>query len=325
MSIIDTLAQQLNGTQLKIVFPESQDDRILEATLRLVKERLVHPVLIGDVSQVTAYFNGNGIIEGFTVIDPATSDLREQLKEALLERRQGKVTAEQAEELVEQPNYFGVLLVYAGYADGMVSGAVYTTADTVRPALQLIKTKPGITRTSGAFLMEKAEHRMIFSDCAVNIDPDSEALAGIATGAADLAKMFHIDPKVALLSYSSKGSGSGPAVDKVAKAASLAQEARPDLLLDGELQVDAAVNQVVAMKKVPQSPLKGQANVLIFPNIEAGNIGYKLVQRLGGYDAIGPILVGLNKPVSDLSRGCNADDVYKLTVITASQALADKA
>ena len=263
-----------------------------------------------------------GIMDGYEVIDPQHYDKFEEMVAALVERRKGKMSEEDARKvLVEDVNYFGVMLVYLGLVDGMVSGAIHSTASTVRPALQIIKTRPNVTRTSGAFLMVRGTERYLFGDCAININPDAEALAEIAINSAITAKMFGIEPKIAMLSYSTKGSGFGESVDKVVEATKIAHDLRPDLEIDGELQFDAAFVPETAALKAPGSTVAGQANVFIFPGIEAGNIGYKMAERLGGFAAVGPVLQGLNKPVNDLSRGCNADDVYKLTLITAAQAV----
>ena len=215
------------------------------------------------------------------------------------------------------------MLVKLGLADGMVSGAIHSTADTVRPALQVIKTKPGISRTSGVFLMnrENTNQRLVFADCAINIDPNAQELAEIAVNTADTAAIFGLDPKVAMLSFSTKGSAKSPKVDKVVEATALAKEMRPDLAIDGELQFDAAFVPATAAIKAPDSDVAGQANVFVFPGLQAGNIGYKIAQRLGMFEAIGPILQGLNKPVNDLSRGASAEDIYNLAIITAAQAL----
>jgi phosphate acetyltransferase len=261
-------------------------------------------------------------MDGYEVIDPQQYPQFEDMVVALVERRKGKMSEEEARQvLLEDVNYFGVMLVYMGLVDGMVSGATHSTAATVRPALQIIKTRPNVTRTSGAFLMTRGSERYLFGDCAININPDAEDLAEIAINSAITAKMFGIEPKIAMLSYSSKGSGFGENVDKVVAATQRAHELRPDLEIDGELQFDAAFHPETAALKAPGSKVAGRATVFIFPSIEAGNIGYKIAERLGGFSAVGPVLQGLNKPVNDLSRGCNPDDVYKLTLITAAQAV----
>lgn len=218
-------------------------------------------------------------------------------------------------------NYFGTMLVYLNKADGLVSGAAHSTADTVRPALQIIKTKEGVSKTSGVFIMVRGEEKYVFADCAINIAPDSQDLAEIAVESAKTARTFNIEPKVAMLSFSTKGSAKSPETEKVSTAVATAKQLDPELLIDGEFQFDAAFVPSVAASKAPDSPIKGDANVFVFPSLEAGNIGYKIAQRLGNFEAVGPILQGLNKPVNDLSRGCNAEDVYKLSLITAGQAL----
>ena len=321
MKIFEQLVSKLEGKKVRIVLPEGEEPRILQATKRLVNESDVVPVLLGNPERIKIYLDIEGITEGFEIIDPAHYDKYDEMVGAFVERRKGKVTEEQAHELLKDVNYFGVMLVYMGVVEGMVSGAIHSTASTVRPALQIIKTKPGVKRTSGVFLMVKDQHKFVFGDCAINIEPDAETLAEIAIQSAETAKTFGIDPKVAMISYSTKGSGSGPRVDKVVEATRIAQELRPDLLIDGELQMDAALDPDTARLKAPGSPVAGQANVFIFPAIEAGNITYKVVERLGSYEAVGPILQGLNKPVNDLSRGCSSEDVYKLGIITAAQAI----
>ena len=218
-------------------------------------------------------------------------------------------------------NYFGTMLVHTNKADGLVSGAAHSTADTVRPALQIIKTKQGVSKTSGVFIMVREEEKYVFADCAINIAPDSNDLAEIAIESAKTAKMFGIEPRVAMLSFSTKGSAKSPETEKVAAAVAVAKEREPELTLDGEFQFDAAFVPSVAKSKAPGSDIQGDANVFVFPSLEAGNIGYKIAQRLGNFEAVGPILQGLNRPVNDLSRGCNEEDVYKLALITAAQAL----
>ncbi|HEV5278627.1 TPA: phosphate acetyltransferase [Streptococcus pneumoniae] len=305
MEVFESLKANLVGKNARIVLPEGEEPRILQATKRLVKETEVIPVLLGNPEKIKIYLEIEGIMDGYEVIDPQHYPQFEEMVSALVERRKGKMTEEDVRKvLVEDVNYFGVMLVYLGLVDGMVSGAIHSTASTVRPALQIIKTRPNVTRTSGAFLMVRGTERYLFGDCAININPDAEALA-----------------EIAMLSYSTKGSGFGESVDKVVEATKIAHDLRPDLEIDGELQFDAAFVPETAALKAPGSTVAGQANVFIFPGIEAGNIGYKMAERLGGFAAVGPVLQGLNKPVNDLSRGCNADDVYKLTLITAAQAV----
>ena len=240
-----------------------------------------------------------------------------------VERRKGKATEEKARVQLLDPNYFGTMLIYMGKADGMVSGACHSTGDTVRPALQIVKMKPGCSRVSGAMVMLKGEERYLFSDIAINITVDAQAMGEIAVESAATAKTFDIDPKVALLSFSTKGSAVSPESEKVAEATKIAQELAPELPIDGELQFDAAFVASVGERKAPGSKVAGHANTFIFPSLEAGNIGYKIAQRFGGFEAIGPILQGLAKPINDLSRGCNEEDAYKLAIITAAQAVVE--
>ena len=322
MEVFESLKTNLVGKNVRIVLPEGKEPRILQATKRLVKETDVIPVLLGKPEKIKIYLEIEGIHEGYEVIDPDHYDKFDDMVASLVERRNGKITEEEATKLLsEDVNYFGVMLVYMGLVDGMVSGALHSTAATVRPALQIIKTRPNVTRTSGAFLMTRGSERYLFGDCAININPDADALAEIAINSAITAKMFGIEPKIAMLSYSSKGSGFGENVDKVVAATKRAHELRPDLEIDGELQFDAAFHPETAALKAPGSKVAGHATVFIFPSIEAGNMGYKIAERLGGFSAVGPVLQGLNKPVNDLSRGCSSDDVYNLTLITAAQAI----
>ena len=323
-SLFGSLREKIVGKNLKIVFPEGNDERVLRAAARLKFEGLIEPIILGDAKEVRALLAKFGFADqDYVFINPAEYDKFDEMKEAFLEIRKGKVTPEEAERLLQDVNYFGVMLVKLGLADGMVSGAIHSTADTVRPALQIIKTKPGISRTSGVFLMnrETTEQRLVFADCAINIDPTAQELAEIAVNTADTAKIFDIEPKIAMLSFSTKGSAKAPQVEKVQTATKIAQETRPDILLDGELQFDAAFVSGTAAVKAPDSDIAGQANVFIFPDLQSGNIGYKIAQRLGMFEAIGPILQGLNKPVNDLSRGSSAEDIYKLAIITAAQAI----
>jgi phosphate acetyltransferase len=316
------LKSKVQSANPTIVFPEGTDERILEAASRLASEKVLQPILIGNPADVTAKAQAGGFsLDGVKILNPAEYGEFDALVDALVERRKGKTTEEQARKILLDENYFGTMLVYTGKAHGLVSGAAHSTADTVRPALQIIKTKEGVKKTSGAFIMVRGDEKYVFADCAINISPNSQDLAESAMVSAETARVFGIDPKVALLSFSTKGSAVSPETEKVVESLEVLKGMNPDFPYDGELQFDAAFVPSVAAKKAPESPIKGEANVFIFPSLETGNIGYKMVQRLGGFEAIGPILQGLNMPVNDLSRGCNAEDVYKLALITAMQAL----
>ncbi|MBP1046957.1 phosphate acetyltransferase [Enterococcus sp. BWM-S5] len=327
MELFDNLKAKVINKNVKIVFPEALDPRILGAAARLKAEELLEPILIGKPEEIVKAAHARGIkTSNFTIIDPDNYDQWDEMVESFVERRKGKVSKEDAEKILKDVNYFGTMLTYMGTADGMVSGAIHSTGDTVRPALQIIKTKPGVSRTSGAMIMfhGRGQERYIFSDCAINVNPNAEELAGIAIESAKTAKLFDIEPKVAMMSFSTKGSAKAPEVDKVVEATKLVKEMAPDLDIDGELQFDAAYAASVAQLKAPGSDVAGKATVFVFPELQSGNIGYKIAQRLGNFEAIGPILQGLNKPVSDLSRGANEEDVYKLALITAAQAMMDK-
>ncbi|MFC3928955.1 phosphate acetyltransferase [Streptococcus caprae] len=323
-SLIGSLRSKVAGKNVKIVFPEGNDERVVRAAARLKFEGLAEPIILGVPEEVSNLLTEFGFTDpGITVLNPNEYEGFEEMKAEFVRLRKGKVDEAQADQMLRDVNYFGVMLVQMGLAAGMVSGAIHSTADTVRPALQIIKTKPGVSRTSGVFLMnrENTEERYVFADCAINIDPNAQELAEIAVNTAETAKIFDIDPKVAMLSFSTKGSANAPQATKVSEATELAKALNPDLLIDGELQFDAAFVPATGQLKAPGSPVAGYANVFVFPDLQSGNIGYKIAQRLGMFDAIGPILQGLNKPVNDLSRGCSADDVYKLAIITAAQAL----
>lgn len=324
MDLFSGLAAKIKGQNKTIVFPEGEDERILGAAIRLQKDGLLTPVLLGEKDQIKATADKNGFdLTNVQIIDPKNypgAD-KQAMLDALVERRKGKNTPEQATEMLKDVSYFGTMLVYMHKVDGMVSGAVHPTGDTVRPALQIIKTKPGSKRISGAFIMQKGDQRFVFADCAINIELDAAAMAEVAVQSAATAKLFDIDPKVALLSFSTKGSAKGEMVTKVAQATEMAHELAPELPLDGELQFDAAFVESVGTQKAPGSTVAGHANVFVFPDLQSGNIGYKIAQRLGGFEAVGPILQGLNAPVSDLSRGCNEEDVYKVSLITAAQSV----
>ena len=319
--LFTAIKEKVSGKQIKIVFPEGLDERVLTAVSRLASEGVLQPILIGNKQDVTSKANElNAPLDGVEIYDPHTFPEMDELVAAFVERRKGKATEEDARKILLDENYFGTMLVYLEKAHGLVSGAAHSTADTVRPALQIIKTKAGIKKTSGVFIMVRGDEKYVFADCAINISPDSQDLAEIAVASAETANMFDIDPRVALLSFSTKGSAKSPETEKVAEAVKIAKELNPSLVLDGEFQFDAAFVPSVAESKAPGSVIKGDANVFVFPSLEAGNIGYKIAQRLGNFEAVGPILQGLNKPVNDLSRGCNAEDVYKLALITAAQA-----
>lgn len=324
MDLFESLKDKINGKHLRIVFPEGEDPRVLGAAVRLAADGLVQAIVLGNPDKIQSLAaEKSWDLSKLTVRDPEHDELHDQMVTAFVERRKGKATQEQAEKIVQNANYFGTVLVYMKKADGMVSGAVHSTADTVRPALQIIKTRPGVHLVSGAFIMQRGrDERYLFADNAINIDPDADQLAEIAIESAKTAALFDIEPpRVALLSFSTKGSAKGPQVDKVVEATKKAHELAPDLALDGELQFDAAFVPTVAKQKAPDSKVAGEANVFIFPELQSGNIGYKIAQRFGGFEAIGPILQGLNQPVSDLSRGANEEDVYKLAIITAAQTL----
>ena len=325
--MFETLINKLKTHPRKIVFTEGTDPRILEASARLLSGTFLTPVLVGNPEEIQAAAEKIGFnIRGAILIDPATCEDMDKLVETMVELRKGKMTPEQCRDALLQANYFGTMLVKMGYADALLGGATYSTADTVRPALQIIKTKPGSKIVSSCFIMVRDSATgnrevLAMGDCAINIKPTEDELVEIGLETAKTAKIFGVDPKVAYLSYSTKGSGKGEDVDKVRNACEKAKAAAPDLAIDGEMQFDAAVSPTVGQLKFPGSKVAGYANTFIFPDINAGNIGYKIAQRLGGFDAYGPILQGLNAPINDLSRGCNAQEVYSMAIITA--ALAD--
>ena len=328
MNGFENMIQKLKKDPKKIVFTEGTDVRILEASARLLSSDFLKPVLVGNEEDVKRIAAEKGFcIDGAEIIDPEKYDRFDEMVDLLCELRKKKgMTKEEANVILKKGNYFGTMLVKMGEADALLGGATYSTADTVRPALQIIKTKPGYNIVSSCFILTRPTENgnnevLAMGDCALNIDPNEDELVDIAIGTAECGKNFGIDPKIAFLSYSTKGSGKGESVDKMRNAAAKAKEARPDLPIEGELQFDAAVSPTVANTKCPGNPVAGQANVFIFPDINAGNIGYKIAQRLGNFDAYGPILLGLNAPINDLSRGCNADEVYSMSIITA--ALAD--
>ncbi|MDO4553868.1 MAG: phosphate acetyltransferase [Lachnospiraceae bacterium] len=321
------MIKKLKADPKKIVFTEGTDARILEAASRLLAGNFLTPILVGNQEEVEKAAEEYGFnIRGAQVIDPMSYDRLDEMVEMFCELRKSKnVQPEEAKETLKQGNYFGTMLVKMGVADALLGGATYSTADTVRPALQLIKTKPGHKIVTSCFIMVRpsatGENEVLaMGDCAINIKPTEDELVDIGIDAADCAKIFGVDPKVAYLSYSTLGSGKGEDVDKMRNAAKKAKELRPDLPIEGEIQFDAAVAPRVAKTKCPNSEVAGYANVFIFPDINAGNIGYKIAQRLGNFDAYGPVLLGLNAPINDLSRGCNAEEVYSMAIITAALA-----
>ena len=314
----------------KIVFTEGEDPRILEASSRLRARCCLHGRLFGGEKRIGVAAEESGFnIRGAEIIDPEKFDKIDEMVELYCELRKKKgVTPDQAREILKQANYFGTMLVKMGFADALLGGATYSTADTVRPALQLIKTKPGNNLVSSCFILVRPSATgdnevLAMGDCAININPTEDDLVEIAGETAKCARIFDVDPKIAFLSYSTHGSGKGEAVDKMRNAAQKTKEKYPDLPIDGELQFDAAVSPRVARTKCPESTVAGHANTFIFPDISAGNIGYKIAQRMGNFDAYGPILLGLNAPVNDLSRGCNASEVYSMAIITAALADSD--
>ena len=321
--MFDFLISKLKKHPRKIVFTEGTDPRILEASARLLSGTFLTPVLVGSEEAVRAAAEEAGFnIRGAEIMDPENFADMDQMVSALAELRKGKMTEEQCRDALKQGNYFGTMLVKMGYADALLGGATYSTADTVRPALQIIKTKPGSKIVSSCFILVRPSATgdrevLAMADCAIKIKPTEDELVEIALETANTARIFGIDPKVAFLSYSTLGSGKGEDVDKMRNACAKAKAAAPDLAIDGEMQFDAAVSPRVAHTKCPESKVAGHANTFIFPDINAGNIGYKIAQRMGSFEAYGPILQGLNAPINDLSRGCNAQEVYSMAIITA--------
>lgn len=322
-----SMIETLKKNPKTIVLTEGTDARILEASSRLLASNFLKPILVGNPDEVYNAAEEAGFnIRGAQIMDPATFEDMDKMIDCFLELRKSKgVTYEQAKEMLSHANYFGTMLVKMGYADALLGGATYSTADTVRPALQLIKTKPGNHIVSSCFILVRpsasGENEVLaMGDCAINIKPSEDDLVEIAEETIKCARLFGVNPEVAFLSYSTDGSGKGEDVDKMRNAARKTKERNPDVPIDGEMQFDAAVSKRVAQKKFPGSEVAGHANTFIFPDINAGNIGYKIAQRLGRFDAYGPILLGLNSPINDLSRGCNAIEVYSMAIITAALA-----
>ena len=332
--MFENLVEVLKANPRKIVYTEGTDARILESAARLKQGGFLTPILVGNVEDVKAAAKaGNFDIEGLEIIDPANYDKMDEMAQCMFDLRKGKMTMEEVRANLQKGNYFGTMLVKMGVADALLGGATYSTADTVRPALQLIKTKKGAHLVSSCFIMVRGDEMLAMGDCAINIsyedtvDKDgnvtlsaADKLAETGVECARVAKIFGIEPKVAFLSYSTKGSGKGPNVDLAREACAKAKALAPDLDIDGEMQFDAAVSPTVGQLKFPGSKVAGYANTFIFPEIQSGNIGYKIAQRLGGFAAYGPILQGLNAPINDLSRGCDAEEVYQMSIITAALA-----
>lgn len=319
------LFEKLHGNLVskpRIVYPEGSDPRIIGGCSRLVREGKIEGILLGNPEEIKKSAEENSLdLEGIVIKDYLNDGEMEAMVDAFVDLRKGKNTKDQAMEMLKSPNYYGTMMVKLAKADAMIAGAVSSTGDTIIPALQIIKAKPGDSRISGSMVMFGPNgERYIFADIAINISLDSEGLAELAKQSAETARIFDLDPKVAMLSFSTKGSAKSEETEKVVRAVEITQEKYPDLVIDGELQFDAAISPSVGKRKAPGSPVAGQANVFIFPDLEAGNIGYKIAQRLGGYEAIGPILQGLAAPIADLSRGCNEEDVYKLSIVTGLQA-----
>ena len=329
-----SMIEKLKQSPKTIVFTEGTDARILEAAAELLKDSFLKPILVGSEAEVKAAADKGGFnIAGADIVDPANYAKMDAM---VVELRKGKMTEEECKTALQKGNYFGTMLVAMGEADCLLGGATYSTADTVRPALQLVKTRPGAHLVSSCFILtrdtgDEALRNLCMGDCAINLSYEdsldkegnvtvtaAQKLAEVAVESAKTAKIFGIEPKVAMLSFSTKGSGKGSTVALSAEATKVAQEMAPDIAIDGEMQFDAAVSPTVGQLKFPGSKVAGYANTFIFPNIEAGNIGYKIAQRLGGYDAYGPILLGLNAPINDLSRGCVASEVYSMAIITAA-------
>ena len=321
------MISRLKNNPKTIVLTDGEDPRILEASSRLLASNFLYPILIGNPERVMAAAEESGFnIRGALIFDPENYDAMDDMVNAFCELRKSKgVTPEEARKTLKAPNYFGTMLVKMGIADCLLGGATYSTADTVRPALQLIKTKPENSVVSSCFILVRPSATgdnevLAMGDCAINICPSEDQLAEICGEVADCAKIFGVDPKVAFLSYSTLGSGKGEDVTKMRNAAAKAKAKFPALPIEGEIQFDAAVSPRVARTKCPESEVAGHANTFIFPDINSGNIGYKIAQRLGNFEAYGPILLGLNAPINDLSRGCNAIEVYSMAIITAALA-----
>ncbi|MBS5985619.1 phosphate acetyltransferase [Clostridium sp.] len=333
MKLMNKILEVAKADKKRIVLPEGNEERTIVATEEIYKQGYAHPILVGNKEEILNKATALNVdLTGVEIIDPETSENLSKYIEAFYELRKNKgMTMSKAEKIVRDPLYFGTMMVKLGDADGMVSGAVHTTGDLLRPGLQIIKTAPGVSVVSSFFIMMVPdsvygeEGMLLFSDCAVNPNPNEDQLAAIAIATAETAKnLCKVEPRVAMLSFSTMGSADHELVSKVRTATEKAKELRPDLLIDGEMQLDAAIVESVASQKAPNSKVSGKANVLVFPDLQAGNIGYKLVQRFAKAEAIGPICQGFAKPINDLSRGCSSEDIVKVVAITAVQAQSSK-
>ncbi len=335
--MFDKLIEKVKAEPKTIVFTEGTDARIQEAASRLLADGLMNVILVGGEAEVKEAAEKNGFdVSKAQILDPLNYDGMDEMVATMVELRKGKMSPEECAAALSKGNYFGTMLVKIGKADCLLGGATYSTADTIRPALQLVKTKPGAHLVSSCFILNREEgpeelRTIAMGDCAVNLDytdnvdkegnvtfSGAQKLAEVAVEIEKCARIFGIDPRVAMLSFSTKGSGKGGTVALSAEATKIAKELNPDMAIDGEMQFDAAVSPTVGQLKFPGSPVAGHANTFVFPLIEASNIGYKIAQRLGGYAAYGPVMLGLNAPINDLSRGCDAEEVYKMAIITAA-------
>ena len=321
--VIEEMKKKIKGKNKVLVLPEGDDIRILAASVRLYKDNLCKPLLLGEEDKILKLAKDNNLdITGLDILNPLKDEEFTNNVNKMYELRKGKNTLQECEKMLSGRNYYAIMLLYNGVADCALGGATYSTADTVRPALQIIKTKPGCNIVSSCFaLLKDNSPTLIFADSGVNINPTSEELCDIAISSVETAKVFDMDPYVAFLSFSTKGSAKSSEVEKMQKAVELMNDRKVDFPYDGELQFDAAYDKSTGEKKAPNSPVAGKSNVFIFPDLQSGNIGYKIAQRLGGYEALGPILQGVKMPVNDLSRGCNEEEVYKMAILTVTQSL----
>lgn len=318
--IIDNLEEKIRGKGIKIVFTEGWDSRVQRAAIELKKNDVVEPILLGEKEEIEECAKENNFdLSSIQTLSPSEFPDMDKMALKMVELRRGKLDMARCRKALEATNYFGTMLVQMGYADGLLGGATYSTADTVRPALQLVKAAPGNALVSSSFLLVKEDDEYVMGDCSININPNADDLVEITMQTAFTARQFGLEPKVALLSYSTMGSAKGDCVAKMAEASVRLKRMPIDFEVDGEMQFDCAVSPEVAALKAPHSKVAGHANTFIFPNLSSGNIGYKIAARLGGWEAIGPVLQGLNAPINDLSRGCTWEEIYKMAIVTGAQ------